>query len=225
MSDEYRSVTITGGALVDYNGEGGKPKKRTAKKKQEGGSFANAGTPDPSTWLKSPMQPPIIKVDTGGSLAAAPQPSQPHSSQPHSSHMQPSQPHSSQPHSSQPHLSHMQPSQQPSQQTIQSGGVKQIKVELKKKSVTHKVKLNPKKAEKLKKKQTKKVRKISLGVSSFHKRMTRAKKVEKKVSDMPIDKLKEHLINNKLIKASSKAPESVLRQIAADSQLVAKKVL
>ena len=191
MSDEVRSVRLTGGALLDYT-EGGKTKKRTAKKKQEGG--LNAGSTDSSTWLRTPSASasasapapapapasPIIKVDTETHL------------------LQP-----------QGHI----------------GGVKQIRVELKKKSITNKVKLNPKKAEKLKKKHTKKVRKISLGISSFHKRMTRAKKLEKKVSDMSLDKLKEHLINNKLIKASSKAPESVLRQIAADSQLVAKKVL
>ena len=42
---------------------------------------------------------------------------------------------------------------------------------------------------------------------------------------MPLDKLREHLIQKKLIKATSKAPESILRQIAADSQIVAGKSL
>ena len=38
---------------------------------------------------------------------------------------------------------------------------------------------------------------------------------------MPLDKLKEELIKKKLIRPTSKAPESVLRQIARDSQMVA----
>ena len=69
------------------------------------------------------------------------------------------------------------------------------------------------------------MRKLTLGVSSLHKRMTRAKKMHKTVKDMPLDKLKEELIKKKLIKATSKAPESVLRQIAADAQIVAGKAL
>ena len=121
--------------------------------------------------------------------------------------------------------------QQPQQpQQLQQGGSKPIKVELKKKHDTKKVQLHPKKIEApkvpfVKKHHTHKVRKVSLGVSSLHKRMTRAKKMHKKVKEMPLDKLKEHLVSKKLIKSTSKAPESVLRQIAADSQIVASKSL
>ena len=42
---------------------------------------------------------------------------------------------------------------------------------------------------------------------------------------MPLDKLKEKLIKGGLIKANSKAPENVLRQIAGDAEVVAKKAL
>ena len=55
--------------------------------------------------------------------------------------------------------------------------------------------------------------------------MTRAKKLRDKVKDIPIDKLKEELIKKKLIKPTSKAPESVLRQIATDAHIVAGKAL
>ena len=117
------------------------------------------------------------------------------------------------------------------QYAVQQGGNKQIKVELKKKTNTKKVHLQPKKAEvtKLhaasKKNHTKKIRKVTLGVSSLHKRMTRAKKLHKNIKEMPIDKLKDKLIKGGLIKPSSKAPESVLRQIASDAEVVAKKAL
>jgi hypothetical protein len=55
--------------------------------------------------------------------------------------------------------------------------------------------------------------------------MIKANKLTKKAKDMPIEKLKEQLIQKKLIKSTSKAPESVLRQIAADAQIVAGKAL
>lgn len=111
------------------------------------------------------------------------------------------------------------------------GDDKKFKVELKKKQATKKVQLHPKKdgPQKVaipKKSETrKKNRKVLLGVSSLHKRMTRAKKMQKTVKDMPLDKLKEELLRKKLIKPTSKAPESVLRQIAADAQIVEGKAL
>jgi hypothetical protein len=104
------------------------------------------------------------------------------------------------------------------------GGTRQIRVELKKKHQSKKVKLNPKREMKAKT-HTKKSRKFVLGVSSLHKRMTRAKRMQKTVKAMPLDKLREQLIKANLIKKTSKAPESILRQIAEDSQLVGKKVL
>lgn len=104
------------------------------------------------------------------------------------------------------------------------GDVKHIKVELKKKTIPKRVHLNQKKTAPSKK-QTKKVRKVTLGVSTFHKRITRAKKLHKKVKELPLDKLKEKLVKDGLIKATSKAPESVLRQIASDAAVVNKRAL
>jgi hypothetical protein len=109
----------------------------------------------------------------------------------------------------------------------EGGQIKNIRVELKKRESAKKVKLYPKKESKPipKKNLTKKSRKITLGVASLHKRMTRAKKVQHTMKAMPIDKLKKLLIQKKLIKPTSKAPESILRQIAADSQIVEGKSL
>ena len=42
---------------------------------------------------------------------------------------------------------------------------------------------------------------------------------------MPIDKLKDKLVKGGLIKANSKAPETVLRQMAADAEVVKNKAL
>ena len=106
----------------------------------------------------------------------------------------------------------------------QQGG-KIVKVELKKKINPKKVHLNPKKEAPKLKKQTKKIRKVTFGVSTFHKRITRAKKLHKIVKELPLDKLKEKLIKDGLIKSTSKAPESILRQIASDSEVVSKRAL
>ncbi len=121
---------------------------------------------------------------------------------------------------------------EPPRPVIQDGGNdKKIKVELKKKQATKKVQLHPKKdgpqkvATAKKSETRKKNRKVLLGVASLHKRMTRAKKMHKKVKEMPLDKLREELINKKLIKSTSKAPESILRQIATDAQIVDSKSL
>ena len=104
--------------------------------------------------------------------------------------------------------------------------IKHIKVELKKKISEKKVHLNPKIPSKIvPKKKIKKSRKFILGISKFHKRITRAKKACKKMNELSLDKLKEKLIKDGLIKSTSKAPESVLRQIANDAAIVNKRAL
>jgi hypothetical protein len=72
---------------------------------------------------------------------------------------------------------------------------------------------------------TKRARRITLGLQALKKRQTRAHKIQTDVKDMPIAKVREHLIAKKIIKPTSKAPEKVLRQIATDVQIVAGKGL
>lgn len=97
---------------------------------------------------------------------------------------------------------------------------KNVRVELKKKTEVKSVHLRPK-SDAPKKIQTKRRSKLTLGISSLRKRITRAKHIHRNVKNMPLDKLKEELIKKNLIRPTSKAPESVLRQIARDSQMVA----
>lgn len=109
----------------------------------------------------------------------------------------------------------------------QKGGTVTIKVELKKNATQKKVHLNPRKetVHIHKKDKTRRHRKITLGLVGMQKRLTRAKKIQKKVKEMPIGELKAELIKRNLIKSTSKAPESVLRQIAADAHIVARQDL
>jgi hypothetical protein len=105
------------------------------------------------------------------------------------------------------------------------------KVELRKPAPQHrKVLLNPKKYKIAgenhqhtggKSTKTRKARRVTLGITTFHKRLTRAKNIHKDVKELPIDELRKELIKRGLIRESSKAPESVLRQIASDARIVA----
>jgi hypothetical protein len=217
MPEEIKSVSITGNAAAEMTG--GKRTRRSTKKKQDGGAeelrgvspimnsvkgvestssvAATAASPNSNTWLKYPAGAPVPP---------------PVNTNPAPSHI-PSSP---------------DKSAAPTAQYAQAGGSKHVKVELKKKTTAKKVHLNPKKAEApkhSKKHQTRKVRKVTLGVSSLHKRITRAKKLHRKVKEMPIETLKEKLIKGGLIKPNSKAPEHVLRQMAADAEVVKNKAL
>lgn len=221
---EYKAVRITGGAVADLSGG-----KRTRKRKVKGDpdeSPSMLSMPNPSmSKLSIPLESfknaTITKVGTTAGGAAAlmpvPPPTAPFPLQAPaltSLRPQPIQQMQQQP----------QPQPQQSQQTQQQmQGGKQIRVELKK-IQSKKVKLHPKR-EVAKLKPIKKTRKFVLGVSSLHKRMTRAKKMQRTLKEIPLDKLKEQLIKANLIKKTSKAPEAILRQIAEDSQLVGKHML
>ena len=203
MSSDTKTVTISGSAATELSGG---RKKRTYTKKQAGGDInAVKGVESSSSIATSAASP---NSQTWLKPITNPMPPQ---IQPVPSYTPPV---------SAPIV--------PKVETVQQGGAtKHIRVELKKKSDSKKVHLNPKKPEKhaSKKHQTKKARKITLGVVSLHKRITHAKKLHKKVKEMPIEVLKEKLIKSGLIKASSKAPENVLRQIAADAAVVKNKAL
>jgi hypothetical protein len=105
-------------------------------------------------------------------------------------------------------------------------GTRSIRVELKRRTTAKRVQLHPKRVREVPlDKKTRRARKVLLGVSAQHKQMTRAKKMHRAVKAMPLLQLREQLVKKGLIKATSKAPESVLRQMAADAQIVAAKAL
>jgi hypothetical protein len=210
MAEQVRTFKLTGAAAEEFAGK--TPKKRGAtRKKQDGGQMlrgvsdnamgvkgmenpgiSRAGSPEPSSWLSYSSTTKLVPPMTHPVVNRV---------------------------LTSPALS----AAPTAQYKAQGGETKNIKVELKKSTSAKKVKLHPKKAEvkpALKKSQTKKSRKITLGVAQLHKRMTRAKKVQHKVKAMPIETLKKLLIEKKLIKSTSTAPEAILRQIAADRQIM-----
>lgn len=62
-------------------------------------------------------------------------------------------------------------------------------------------------------------------LKSLSKRLKKTRHAVKQAQVVPIEKIRAALVEKKLIKPTSKAPESVLRQIYADSIIVAKKTL
>ena len=221
--EEVRSVTISGEAVKALSTGGTRKRAPNRKKAQEGGSQGanvvrggNALQPEVRGVSSNMM---VVKgVESSSTTSAAsPSPSTwlkaPMEAPPRI------------------HVAGNQPNQAiaaPTSEYKAQGGDKSIKVELKKKATAKKVKLHPKKVEAVKnpKKNTaKKSRKITLGMASLHKRVTRAKKVHHTMKHMPLDTLKKLLIQKKLIKPTSKAPESILRQIAVDSHIVEGKSL
>lgn len=201
MSAEYKSVNITGSAAADLGG--GIPKRRTRRSK--GGAAENQN----DISYNDPMykNASITKIHSGGTVLQV-APIAPPTAPPTAQLTAP-------------------PTAPPTTQTI--GGKKEpvnpIKVKLHKPHIVKKVTLKPKKEIAKEIPKTKKARKFVLGISSLHKRITRAKKVHHKIDKMPLDKLRKYLIDSKLIKPTSKAPEIILRQIAKDSQIVGKNVL
>ena len=214
MADGVKSITITKEVAATMG-----MRKRATRKKQAGGNTIvrgvsddmmvmkgvepamSAGSSNPTTWLSySSTTTPANLVPPRTPVSMNPNP-----------------------------VSASESAAPTAMYRVQGGQqeTKNIRVELKKRESAKKVKLHPKKESKPvpKKSLTKKSRKITLGVASLHKRMTRAKKVQHTMKAMPIDKLKKLLIQKKLIKPTSKAPESILRQIAADSQIVEGKSL
>lgn len=118
----------------------------------------------------------------------------------------------------------------------QGGGNKEVKVVLapKKKKTAKVVLAGPKKkalqsianAVASASTKTRKVaKKIRMSISSLSNRMTRAHKIRKESKEMPIDKIKDALKNARLIKETTKAPDSILRQMYADYLLLKNRAL
>jgi hypothetical protein len=68
-----------------------------------------------------------------------------------------------------------------------------------------------------------KTRKVVL--QAITKKLNKTRHAMKHAKELPIEQVRAVLIDKKLIKPSSKAPDSILRQIYSDSLIVAKKTL
>lgn len=114
----------------------------------------------------------------------------------------------------------------------QEGGAKPVKVILEKNKKQTRVVLAPTKVKKLpgvpggQPAKTRKVaKKVRMSLSGFGKRVTRANTIRHEAKKQTIDQIKKILVEAKLVKADSKAPEGVLRQIYADYMMLKNRAL
>jgi len=77
----------------------------------------------------------------------------------------------------------------------------------------------------VKSKTLKVARRIRVSVDGLNRKLNRAKTIKKDSEKMPIDALKKELVASGLVKSESKAPESILRQIYSDFQVLKQKAL
>lgn len=68
-------------------------------------------------------------------------------------------------------------------------------------------------------------RKIQLGLNAIKKNVTRAKRITRTAKTLPIETIRGELVKVGIVKESSKAPESVLRQMYADAKTVSTRSL
>lgn len=106
----------------------------------------------------------------------------------------------------------------------QTGGAAPQKVILTKKKKATKVILGTTKMV-VPKKQQKTMKHIKLNTKGITRRIKRAKLITKTLAAKPLDTIKKELVEAKLVKTDTKAPESVLRQIHTDYMLMKGKAL
>lgn len=73
--------------------------------------------------------------------------------------------------------------------------------------------------------QQKKTRKITIKLQGLKRRITKARKTARMSRTLPISHIRKELIDRKLLKANSKAPEAMIRQMYTDAKIVANKSL
>jgi hypothetical protein len=113
-----------------------------------------------------------------------------------------------------------------------TGGAKPVKVILEKKKKGTRVVLGPTKIKKLNaivapvvNKTRKVAKKIRMSLNGFGKRVNRAQTIRVEAKKQKIEDVKKILVEAKLIKADSKAPEAVLRQMYADYMMLKNRAL
>lgn len=220
-ASDIKQIQITGGAADDFHSiKTGRKKRSTRKQRREGSG-------DEGPVINATSVPRIIKQDGGtspGTLVALQASSVPKT---------PGYP---EPKGVESSTGMNTPAPAYKEVSLKGGEAKgEAKQEVKhikpkvvleapaKKTQLPKLHLTAPKAKSTEHKKTRKMIKVSL--TGLGKRMTRHKKIQKEAKALPLEKVKKILIEAKLIKPESKAPESMLRQIYADYQTLKNKAL
>ncbi len=194
-----KAIKLTGGAVLDFQSlkRTGRKSRGNSRKRQSGGGE---------------VAPVISKTDEGSApLPAPPPPPSVHSAA-----------------NAKPVVSGVAP-EQPGPTSLvppQNGGAKTKPKLVLDPSKKKQAQLIPSKSSKPKSTATRKNgKKIRVSLSGLGKRMTRHKSIQKEAKQVKIEDIKKALVDAKLVKADTKAPESMLRQMYADYQTLKNKAL
>ena len=191
-----KAIKLTGGAVLDFQSL-----KKTGRKSRGGSRKRQSGGAD--------VTPIISKTgDQAAPLPVPPPPPSVHSSA-----------------NAKPVVSGVAPEQPGPTSLEQTGGAK-AKPKLVLDPSKKQKQLIPSKGTKVKSTATRKNgKKIRVSLAGLGKRMTRHKSIQKEAKQVKIEDIKKALVEAKLVKADTKAPESMLRQMYADYQTLKNKAL
>jgi cell division septum initiation protein DivIVA len=196
--NETKNIKIQGGAEI-FGGEIRQKKStRSSRVKRSSQILVPKKSDEGPAFSSVPTPSSVVGVVGGDSKQVK-------KSQP----AQPVQPQPAQPQPAQPQPTHLQSQTQP------------LKVILKKnQDQSKKVFLKPKKHNQEIKNHTRKSRKVTLGIHGLKKRLTKAQNIRKSLASRPIEELKKELVMKGILKAGSKTPDDLVRQIAGDAEIV-----
>lgn len=200
-----KQISITGGAVHDFNKTKGSRKKRTTRKLSVGEYSPNSQI----TFIPSEKTNPL----QGGFVQAPVQAPQP----------QPQPP-------VQATIRNNVPPQPPQEQQPPNGGSTKLVLSPPKKRETRlllKGPKNPHQKQSAQEKPTRKnVRKITLGLRGLTVKINRAKNIHKKVGDMKKDDIRKLLVEKGILKVGKKdPPEGLMRQMYSDYLILTSKGL
>lgn len=193
-----KAIKLTGGAVLDFQSlkKTGRRSRSGSRKNQKGGADVT----------------PVISK-SGDQAAPLPVPPPPVNPSVHSAA------------NAKPVTSGVAPEQPGPTSLEQTGGAKAKPKLVLDPSKKHK-QLIPSKGAKPKSTATRKNgKKIRVSLAGLGKRMTRHKSIQKEAKQVKIEDIKKALVEAKLVKVDTKAPESMLRQMYADYQTLKNKAL
>lgn len=190
-----KAIKLTGGAVLDFQSL-----KKTGRRSRSNSRKGQKGGAD--------MTPVISKTGDQAAPLPVPPPPSVHSAA-----------------NAKPVVAGVAPEQPGPPSLEQSGGAK-AKPKLVLDPSKKQKQLIPSKGAKAKSTATRKNgKKIRVSLAGLGKRMTRHKSIQKEAKQVKIEDIKKALVEAKLVKPDTKAPESMLRQMYADYQTLKNKAL
>ncbi len=234
MSDSVKKIVVTGGSAVwtppPTEADGTRrarrapttrrrtPQPKFAVSRQDGGNGKEGNANAPTENTEAPKQPNVIRYVVTPESAPAPFKKIPAATKQIVI----------KPNDKPTATEQQEASSQPTQSTQPSAGGGTTKVVIGEKKPRHvKVILTKKRARTpdAAPKVAEKAHKVKLKTGRLRKVMRRAQMIRAKAAELPLERVRAELVKEGIIKSTSKAPESMLRQMFADAKILSAKTL